>query len=199
MNVRIAISVALFCLTALLSFSVWAFGSRWFSSEPMMYAGCAVVFLVLGGISLLPVSGHRGKKAVLFGFAFASAFLLYALIWSVAWFSMPNTYGEIFGSLIGLAALAAVFKLWLKLPGSLLLMTACLFLYHTAGYYLGGMAYDSLQNRGRLAIDLPWDPAAIRLTARLAWGFFYGLGLGLGLSTLLYLSRQSSASPSTQI
>ncbi|MEM1443705.1 MAG: hypothetical protein AAGF67_15270 [Verrucomicrobiota bacterium] len=127
------------------------------------------------------------------------AFLPYAVIWSVAWFSLPNTAGEIIGSSLGLTALTTILIKWNRWKLSPLTATAILFLFHTVGYYLGGLAYAALQGRGPLGISLEADPATIRLIARLSWGVGYGLGLGWGLSKLLYLSRQSSASPSTQI
>lgn len=199
MNVRTTISVGFFCSVALLSFSVWAFGGALFSSEPMMYAGCAAVFLGLGGPALLPASGFRRKSAISFCAAFAVSYCLYALIWSVAWFSLPNTFGEIIGSLLGLTAFALAIRKWMKLTVPLLTGVSILFLFHTVGYYAGGFAYEALQGRGPAGITLSWSPKDIRLCARLSWGLFYGIGLGLGICKFLYLSRQSSDSPSTHI
>lgn len=199
MNVRTTVSVVFFSLVALLSFSVWAFGGALFSSEPMMYAGCALVFLGLGGPALLPASGFRGRPAIVFCIAFALSYCVYAVIWSVAWFSLPNTFGEIVGSLLGLTAFALAIRKWTKLAVPLLTGVSVLFLFHTVGYYAGGFAYEALQGRGPTGLSLSWEPKNIRLLARLSWGLFYGIGLGLGICRFLYLSRQSSDSPSTHI
>lgn len=196
---RTALSVLLFSLVAVLSFSVWAFGGRLIPSEPMMYAGCAVVFLGLGGAALLPGLPFERKEKIRFCIAFAVSYLIYAVIWSVAWFTIPKTFGEIMGSLLGLLAFSALLKKWMRLKLPLLNGLALLFLFHTTGYYLGGFAYDSLQNRGPGALDLPWQPSTIRTVARLSWGVFYGAGVAIGVICFCHLSRQCPASPSTQI
>lgn len=74
-----------------------------------------------------------------------------------------------------------------------------MFFWHTLGYYAGGLAYDTLQGRGVLGIDIEADKMQIATMARLSWGLFYGLGFGAGLSYLLQTSRQSSERPSKQI
>lgn len=199
MNVSHAVSVSLFLLVSILSFSVWAFGSSLFPNEPTMYAGCALVFLGLGGAALLPASGISGKAVLPFCLSFSIAYLAYAFLWSVAWFSLPGTFGEVLGSALGLLAFAAIFIRWNHLKTTLLVATSILFLFHTVGYYLGGFAYQSLLGRGPLALtpDLPAE--TVQLLARLSWGAGYGLGLGWGIARLLYLSRRSAESPSTQI
>lgn len=199
MNVAKVIPVALFLLVSLLSFSVWAFGARLFPNEPAMYAGCAIVFLGLGGASLLPTSGLNKRESVRFCISFATAFLVFAVLWSVAWFAFRNTTGEIIGSSLGLTALAAILIRWNRWEISLLIATAILFLLYTVGYYLGGFAYAALQGRGPLSVDWEADRATVVVFARLSWGVGLGIGLGWGLVELLYLSRQSSAKPSTQI
>lgn len=199
MNTKCWISVVLFTVVALLSFSVWAFGSRWFGSEPAMYAGCAVVFFGLGGLALLPGSGIARNERLRFCLAFFLAYLAYAFIWSVAWFAIPQSFGEVAGSSLGLLLFVRILMAMLKRKVSLLTATAVLFLFHTLGYYTGGLAYQALQGRGPLGFEWDASPATIRTTARLAWGLFYGIGLAIGIHQVLYLSRQSSTSPSTQI
>ncbi|MDF1824566.1 MAG: hypothetical protein P1U68_07980 [Verrucomicrobiales bacterium] len=199
MNVSYAISGALFLLVALLSFSVWALGGRWFPNEPAMYAGCAIIFLGLGGAALLPSKGRSGSRALSFCLSFAVSYTAYAFLWSVAWFTLPNTFGEILGSSFGLLAFAAILIRWNRLRIPLLVATSVLFFFHTFGYYLGGFTYLSLQGKGPLAVDMNLPQEQVRLLARLSWGAGYGLGLGSGLVTLFYLSRQSSERPSTHI
>lgn len=199
MSVSQTVSVILFFLVSILSFSVWAFGGALFPNEPLLYAGCAIVFLGLGGAALLPAAGLSGKAALRFCLSFSIAFLAYAFVWSIAWFSIPNTFGEVLGSSLGLLAFSSIFIRWNRIRTTLLIATSVLFLFHTAGYYLGGFTYQALQGRGPLALDLNLSPETIRLLAKLSWGAGYGLGLGWGIAKLLYLSRQSPASPSTQI
>src|SRR6056297_3355546 len=103
MNLRFIIRTGLFTIVAVASFCVWAFGRSVFSSEKMMYAGCAAILLGLGGLSLVPGSGLSGIKRVTnWSIAFAVAFTAYAVIWSIAWFIFRNTFGEIIGSTLGL-------------------------------------------------------------------------------------------------
>ncbi len=155
MNVSRTLSVLLFLLVALLSFSVWAFGGAIFPSEPAMYAGCALVFLGLGGMALLPARERPGDNAIYFCVSFATAYLAYAIIWSVAWFSIPNTFGEVLGSSIGLLVFTAIFVRWNRLGVSILTGTAVVFLFHTFGYYLGGFTYAMLQGRGPMGRSRP--------------------------------------------
>ncbi|MEX2579420.1 MAG: hypothetical protein WD342_10210 [Verrucomicrobiales bacterium] len=179
------------------AFCVWAFGGRFFESEKTMYAGCAAVFLGLGGLALTPGSGLKEKGAVpRFCLAFAVAFVVYSLIWSVAWFTFRNTFGEIVGSFAGLLGLVAVVRAWMKFTFPLLTATAVVFLWHTLGYYTGGFLYDSIQGRGAVGFDFIASEPFAPLAAKLAWGLFYGLGLGLGLGSLLQMSRQTLRSPS---
>ena len=140
---------------------------------------------------MIPESNIQAGSRLRFCLSFAGGFLLYAVIWSVAWFSLPNTFGEITGSFFGLLAFTAVLRTTLKFPQSLMTATAVIFLWHTLGYYTGGFAYLSLQNKGPLGIILSAEPTTVRLVARLSWGLFYGLGLGIGITRLLHLSRQS--------
>ncbi|MDF1657114.1 MAG: hypothetical protein P1U58_05850 [Verrucomicrobiales bacterium] len=199
MNVSQAISVVLFLVVSLLSFSVWAFAGSLFANEATMYAGCAIVFFGFGGMALLPAAGLSGKSAIQFCISFAVSYLAYAFIWSLAWFSLPITFGEVVGSSIGLVAFSLILIRWNKLKISLLSATSILFLFHTLGYYLGGFTYQMIQGRGPLGLELSLSVETVRLLARLSWGAGYGIGLGFGISKILYLSRQSCASPSTQI
>lgn len=182
----------LFTLISILAFAIWAFGSSLFSSESQLYTGCAAVFLIGGGLSLLPGSGYQSKKeAAQFVGRFALGFLAYAVIWSVAWFTFRNTFGEITGSFFGLIALAAILGKTKPFPGGFLSGVAVLFLWHTIGYYTGGYLYEILQNRGQFGIELNTTTKTITHIARLAWGLGYGAGLGYGLSRWLQLSRQA--------
>lgn len=172
----------------MLSFAVWAWGGSSFSSEAAMYAACALVFLGLGGLALLPAARPLGAPAsIAFCLRFAAGFLLYALLWSVAWFTFRNTFGEIFGSFLGLLCATALWRPRHRAQRGLLTATALVFLWHSLGYYAGGFAYQSLQNRGVFPLDLPMRGEAVTTLARFAWGLLYGLGLGRGIVAILSL------------
>lgn len=179
-----------FTLVALLSFAVWAVGSSWYTSEAGMYTLCAVVFFGLGGLALSPARGTSGKRGA-FSLRFALGFLIYAFVWSVAWFAFRNTFGEVLGSFVGLLALVAILRTGIAKTPDLLTATSVVFLWYTLGYYLGGQSYEALQNRGVLAIELPWERGTVVTLARFSWGLFYGLGLGFGLARMLQTSRPS--------
>ncbi len=153
-----------------------------------MYALCALVFLVGGGLALLPAARLSGRRAAGLCIRFAIGFSLYAVAWSAAWFTFRNSFGETLGSFVGLLALTSV----LKAKGgpaagsALLAATASVFLWHTLGYYAGGFAYQALQGRGAFAVDLPLGAASTTTLARFSWGLCYGIGLGYGLSRLLH-------------
>lgn len=182
----------LFTLVALLSFAVWAIGASLYTSEVGMYILCAVVFFGLGGLALRPALGSNPtKRALAFSLHFAAGFLIYAFIWSVAWFTFRNTFGEVIGSFFGLLGLVLVLRRCMPSRPELLTATAVVFLWHTLGYYLGGQCYEALQNRGILAIDLPMERGTVVTLARFSWGLFYGLGLGYGLSRMLQSARPS--------
>ena len=76
-----------FALVSIAAFAVWAFGGPWFrgrGGEPAMYAAITAVFLGLSGAVLAPLAGGWGR----FYRAFLPAFGVYALVWSLAWFSL---------------------------------------------------------------------------------------------------------------
>ncbi len=192
MKFPILFSTAAFTLVALLSFAVWALGSSLYTSEVGMYVLCAVVFFGFGGLSLCPAAGTNGKKqTIAFCLRFAGGFLIYAFLWSVAWFAFRNPFGEVIGSFLGLTALVAVLRAGLPRSTDLLTATAGVFLWYTLGYHLGGQAYDALQNRGITAIELPLERGTVVTLARFSWGLFYGLGLGYGLARMLHVPRPS--------
>lgn len=192
MNLRLLIPAALFTLVTVLSFSIWAFGSRIFSSEPSLYSMCALVFLSFGGLALTPGSNLESRRDITgFCLRFAIGFAIYAFLWSVSWFTFRDTFGEILGSFAGLLALIAILRREVAFSRSVLTATAVVFLWHTLGYYTGGLAYSALQGRGLLGLQLPFESKTIVTLARLSWGLFFGFGFGLGLASLIQRPRKS--------
>lgn len=180
----------LFTLVALLSFGIWAMGSRFYSSEAGLYALCAIVFLGLGGVALLPAVEVRGSKArAVFCLRFAAGFIVYALIWSVAWFTFRGTFGEITGSALGLMGLIAILRPARLATLGLIGATALAFFWHSLGYYAGDFLYHALQGRGAVPLRLPLATEVVTILARFSWGLGYGIGLGAGLVALLQPAR----------
>ena len=166
-----------FTLVSLASFSVWAFGGgKWFSSTGSLYTACAVVFFVLGGLSLLPFSGTNNQAVnwkILW--MFPLGFLSFAVFWCIGWFAFPNHFGEIMGSALGIVAMTALLKRFLGIDKPLLETAAVVFLCYTIGYYLGEKIYGEVGGLG----------------GKLGWGLGFGGGLGLGLGYLIQQSVRS--------
>ena len=200
MKKDIFLPAILFTLVALMSFSAWAFGGKLFSSEIGLYSACAVVFLSLGGISLLPGSPLSSTNSkVGFCIRFAIGFIVYSIVWSVSWFTFRSTFGEVIGSFLGILGLLAILRTSREIKSPLIVGTAIIFLWHTLGYYTGELFYESLQGRGALAVPRDSISPITPTIARMSWGLFYGLGMGLGLSHVIQRSSQIRANPSTQI
>ena len=192
---RTLLPAFLFMLVAVASFSLWAFGGKIFKSEISLYTGCAVVFLGLGGLALAPGSGFVGlQKIMKLCVAFAFGFILYAIIWSLAWFQFRNTFGEVIGSSLGLAAMLWMMKFILKksFRDSFLATLAIVFLCHTIGYYTGELFNFALLGRGPIDLSSMIESKKTAATlSKLAWGVFYGLGLGTGLSLAVQRFRHT--------
>jgi len=191
MNGMRFLSVGLFTLVAVLSFSCWAWGGGVFGSEVAMYAACAVVFLFGGGLATWPILSGTARFRWTYSLWFAVGFILYSILWTAAWFVFRNTWGEVLGSSLGLIGLAWVLRRYANPDHSILAVVAILFLFHSLGYYAGDFFHSALQGRGSLPLALPFAPATVGLLAKLAWGICYGLGLGWGLQAVLHPARQN--------
>lgn len=156
-----------FALVSAASFSCWAFGGAWLRSEAALYTACAAVFLALGSLAVHPAVRERISLGR-FLFVFIAAFLAYAACWCGFWFWLHDKKAEIFGSLTGTVAMAAVFQCLLGRPSSLLTGSALLFFWHTAGYF-GGEWFSE------------WLGGVTSTPAKLGWGIGYGLGFGAGM------------------
>lgn len=191
-NLRTLISAGCFTLVSLLSFSIWAWGGRLFSSEPILYTACAVVFLLLGGIALLPATGLSSvRQATAFCLKFAMGFVVFAFLWSAAWFFFRDTFGEVVGSFAGILTMTLILRFRSAARAPLFISVSIIFLWYTVGYYSGEFAYQSLQGKGRFPLAWHGAPADITLIARLAWGACFGLGMGTGLAHFLQISRHT--------
>jgi hypothetical protein len=119
------------------------------------------------------------NRIVRFYMIFVPAFLAYAVVWSACWFLLKFGAGEWLGSLLGCAAFAGVAGNMLKSKGGFAKVIVVLFLTHSAGYFLGGVAYGALRHPPEFLRGL--SRAQIGLLSKMLWGFFYGLGFGAGI------------------
>jgi hypothetical protein len=138
--------------------------------EAGFYAACAVLFVALGAVLLKPLARLSFPR---FAGLFAGAFLAYALCWCLAWFLVRGRAGEWLGSFAGSLAFCLVLAVTFRARPSLLAGTLVLFIGHSAGYFLGGVAYER-----------------ITLLPKIAWGLFYGLGTGIGIGFAFYYAQR---------
>lgn len=177
MGRSVAIGTTGFALASFAAYSVWAFAGRPLYrsiGEAGLYAVCAIVFIFLGSILLRPLTRIRLGR---FSAIFTTAFLAYAIAWCAAWFGAKGRAGEWLGSLAGSIAFCVVLAAWFKSWRAFLISSLVLFVAHSIGYFAGSWSYSALRN----------EHAAI---AKLAWGFFHGLGMGAGLGFAFYQMRR---------
>jgi hypothetical protein len=141
------------------------------------YVVWTVLFVLLsGGVfgSLVVVRWQLPKFFLLW----ALAFFAYAAAWVIAYFTLPNTAGELVGSLAGSVLMALVFCLGFGSLGSTLKLSAVLFVSNALGYFAGAALYNSLG----------------RPLGMLLWGVAYGLFFGAGIGASLHLVQQERIS-----
>ncbi len=178
-----------FTIVSLAGFSVWAFAGGWFYKnvgEAGLYVACAIVFVGLAGLLMNPLL-HGPNRIGRFYKAFVPAFLIYAVIWSVCWFALKFGPGEWLGSFLGCAAFAFVLGKMLKSTHGLWKVIVVLFLAHSAGYFLGGIAYGTMRTPPEFLSDL--SRSQLGLIAKMLWGLFYGLGFGAGIGYAFHQFR----------
>jgi len=170
-----------FTIVSLAGFSVWAFAGGWFYKnvgEAGLYAACAIVFMGLAGLLMHPLL-QGGNRLGRFYKAFIPAFFIYAVVWSVCWFALKFGPGEWLGSFLGCAAFALVLGKMLTSTQGLWKVVVVLFLAHSAGYFLGGIAYGAMRTPPEFLQGLSRGQRG--LIAKMLWGLFYGLGFGAGI------------------
>jgi len=135
-----------------------------------MYSAIAAVYIVLSGLALSRLV--IGRKILLrFTLLFASGFFVYAILWCLFWFGLKGRYhGDLWGSLLGLAAMTWLFQCAFGSTRRFLAAFSILFTFHTIGYYLGYEAHTYFGGT----------------TGRLLWGVAHGLGFGAGLGNLIF-------------
>jgi hypothetical protein len=178
-----------FAVVSIAAFSVWAFGAGCFRNlggELGMYAAIAAVFLGLSGLVLGPLAGGFGR----FYKAFLPAFLVYAVVWTAAWFALPDKRGEWIGAAAGCLVFAWIAMKMLGSTRGWLIAALALFVLHTAGYFAGDWAmYDVFVPKARAAGKGTPDFQHYMTLAKLSWGLFYGLGFGAGIGWVFNRAR----------
>jgi hypothetical protein len=173
MGRAVAIGATGFTLTTIAAYSVWAFGGRTLYrsiGELGLYAVCALVFILLGSFLLRPLTRlPLGRFAAIF----TTAFVAYAVAWCVVWFGTKSRAGEWLASLAGSLAFCVTLAFWFQAWRPVLIATAILFVAHSAGYFTGSWSFSALRE----------EHATV---AKLAWGFFHGLGMGAGLGFVFH-------------
>lgn len=178
-----------FALVSVAAFSVWAFAAkafRNFGGELGMYAVIAGVFLGLSGLLLGPLAGGIGR----FYRAFLPAFLVYAVVWCIAWFGLKGRTGEWVGAALGCVVFTLISTKLLGSSRGWVVALLGLFVLHTAGYFAGDWAmYDYWLSAERIQELRKPEKAQAALLGKLSWGLFYGLGFGAGIGWVFHRTR----------
>src|SRR2546421_573820 len=82
----------------------------------------------------------------------ALAFLIYAAGWCAFWFGLKGKYSaDLWGAITGIAGMTWLWQRFYGQKGDFVRLFAGLFLFHCAGYYLGGVLYGEFRGAtGRL-------------------------------------------------
>ncbi|HEU4833418.1 MAG TPA: hypothetical protein VFS90_03345 [Pyrinomonadaceae bacterium] len=167
-----------FGLVSLCVFATVAFAERWMFQNLGLfgsYITWIVLFILLSGVvfgSLVVVDRWRLPK---FYLLWAVAFFAYAAAWMIAYFSLGRTLGELIGALAGSVLMALVIATGFRTFGSIVKLSAVLFVSNTLGYFLGVALFDSLS-----------APAGMLL-----FGVVYGLFFGAGIGAALQLAQSN--------
>ena len=161
-----------FCLVSLCVFATVAFGERWmYRTFGLLgaYLVWTVLFVLLSGavFGSLVVDQWRLPR---FYILWALAFFAYAVAWTVAYFVMRNTGGELVGALAGSVLMALVFAAGFRSLASTVKLSAVLFVSNSLGYFIGSALHNLL------GVPL----------GMLLWGVAYGLLFGAGIGAALH-------------
>lgn len=164
-----------FGVVSLLVFATVAFAERWMYQRLSVmgaYFTWTALFILLGGgvLGSLVVGRWRLPK---FYLLYGLAFLLYAVGWVAAYFTLRGTAGEWVGSLAGSILMALVFAVGFNRIRSTPKFALILFVANSIGYFLGSAHNNAVGG----AVGM------------LLWGVTYGLFLGAGIGAVLHYSQ----------
>lgn len=165
-----------FSVVSLCVFATVAFAERWMDQNLGLlgsYLAWTVLFILLGGAVFGSLVGVRWRLPRFF-LLFGLAFFAYAAAWTIAYFILRNTAGEVVGSVAGAVLMAIVFAAGFGAWRSTLKLSAVLFVANFLGYFLGAALFYSL-------------PAP---TGMLLFGVVYGLLFGAGIGAALHFVQQ---------
>jgi hypothetical protein len=168
----IGFAVVSFCV-----FATVAFAERWMYRTLTVlgsYLVWTVLFILFGGAVFGSLTVVRWRLPR-FYLLFALAFFVYAAGWTVAYFSMRGTAGEVVGSVVGSVLMALVFAVGFGALRSTLKLSVILFVANFLGYFLGAAILQSLRNP----------------TGMLLFGVVYGLFFGAGIGAVLQMVQQA--------
>lgn len=136
------------------------------------YVAWTALFILLGGGALgsLVVGRWRLPK---FYLLYGLAFLIYAIGWVGAYFTLRGMVGEWTGSLAGSILMALVFAAGFNALRSIFKLSLILFAANSIGYFLGSALNDAVRG-----------PSGMLL-----WGVAYGLFLGAGIGAVLHYAQ----------
>jgi len=179
-----------FCLVSSGVYATVAFCAKWMYQhlgELGAYTAWMALFILLAGgtLNVLVIGPDRLRR---FYALFALAFFLYAGVWVGSYFSLRtpsgewisayfplrSRSGELLGSLLGPAILGMTFANAFAAPGAARRVIGVLFLTHSAGYFVGDVLHQRLE-----------EPIGMLL-----WGVSYGLGFGAGIGYTLYACQE---------
>lgn len=163
---------ASFGVVSVIAYSIWAF--RLVQGVGAMYTAIAAIYVGATGLALSRLVLGPGA-ARRFALLFAAAFLAYAVAWCAFWFGLKGKYhADLWGSAVGLAAMAWLLLRAFDAKGAFLTAFAVLFTCHSLGYYFGDDLYAAVRGS----------------TGRLLWGAAHGLGFGAGLGYVLFRCQE---------
>jgi hypothetical protein len=160
---------------SLVVFATVAFAERWMYRQLGLsgaYLVWTLLFMALGAGLLSPLVIGPGRLRRFLPL-FAVAFLLYAVGWVGAYFSLRGMAGEWVGSLTGCLLMALAFAAGFGALYTFPRLFVVLLLTNSAGYFLGAWLDSTVRGKAGM----------------LLWGLAYGLGLGVGLGWSLYLAQ----------
>ena len=168
-----------FSIVGLAGFAPWVFGAGKFNSTATLYVACAVPFFALGGLALYP--DVRGRLSLAKSYLlFFAAFFAFSAGWCLIYLNSTDKHGEIFGALLGSAALCLVVQSTFERRGKFLEALAVVFTLFSLGYFAGDwLFYVGI-------------PRSLSAWGQLAWGFCFGFGFGAGLG---WLARDCKSIP----
>ena len=160
-----------FSIVGLAGFAPWVFGAGKFNSIAILYTACAVPFFALGGLALYPDVRERLSLPKTY-LLFFGAFFAFAVGWCLIYLNSLDKYGEVFGALLGTAALCLVVRSTFERKGGFLESLGVVFTLFTTGYFAGDWLFYVV------------FPHSLAAWGQLAWGFCFGFGFGAGLGWL---------------